>query len=132
MTYLIRKSDLKAALLDKLVEEVRGKYFSFFTDSMNRVFIEQTKAFDEDLFFEMIKDAKASAAIYFLEDEDIYEIAFQEVLKEVIEEFKNKKPIKPKLKPFVPPIEEEDSDDLRQLCEETLRLYLSEKEVDHD
>ena len=89
MNYLITKEELKKALIEKLVKDFRHKAFSFFTDEMNRVFIEQTEVIKSDYYF--IQIAKLSAyedKLFFLEDNKSYEEAYKKVYHAIENEFR--------------------------------------------
>jgi len=89
MSYIITKKDLQESLIKQLVEAVRGKEFSFFTDSMNRIFIEQTDTIKNEYFFDFIEDLLIlEDELYMLEDNKRYEVAFNTILKMIEKDFK--------------------------------------------
>jgi len=91
MNFIITKKDLHESLIGQLVEAVRGRDFSFFTDSMNRVFIEQTPAIKNEYFFEMLQDFSVfEDDIFLLENNEAYENAYKAILKMIEKDFKIK------------------------------------------
>ena len=120
MSYIITKKDLQESLIKQLVEAVRGKEFSFFTDSMNRVFIEQTYTIKNEYFFELLEDLRVfEEEVYMLEDNQKYEDAFKEILKMIEKDFilkdshiKVKKRFIHKVKAV--PIEEDEEDEAEE------------------
>ena len=88
MSYIITKKDLQESLIKQLVEAVKGNSFSFFTDEMNRIFIEQTQAIKNEYFFEFLEDLRVfEEESYMLEDNQKYEDAFKMILKMIEKDF---------------------------------------------